>query len=201
MDRTYAQFGVKHVDWDALYRVYRPQVTPATTDEELWDILLTMLRHLNDSHVCLADGTRRICGGLTGGLRARRLLPGPGEDEVPAGQGHGRPGRQLHLRLADRRDRVPAHRRLQGRHRTDHAGDRRFMREFAKARAIVVDVRGNPGGTGRAAELVANRFADRRRHYMRVQTRYGPGTTTSCPWSTATSSPTARSSSRARRSC
>ena len=34
-----------------------------TTDEELWDILVTMLGTLNDAHVCLADGKRRICGG------------------------------------------------------------------------------------------------------------------------------------------
>ncbi len=48
------------------------------------------------------------------------------------------------------------------------------MAEFAKARVMVVDVRNNPGGTGRAVEIVANRFADRRRHYETDRTRYGP---------------------------
>ena len=64
LDRNYAQFGVKSVDWDALYRVYRPKVTPATTDEELWNIILDMVRNLNDSHVCLSDDKRRNCGGV-----------------------------------------------------------------------------------------------------------------------------------------
>ena len=27
LDRNYGQFEAKHVDWDALYRTYRPQVT------------------------------------------------------------------------------------------------------------------------------------------------------------------------------
>ena len=48
-----------------------------------------------------------------------------------------------------------------------------FLERFGSARALVVDVRFNPGGNGRVAELVANRFADRKRHYLRVQTRYG----------------------------
>ena len=30
-DRNYALFGPKRVDWDALYRIYRPQVTAQTT--------------------------------------------------------------------------------------------------------------------------------------------------------------------------
>jgi hypothetical protein len=45
--------------------------------------------------------------------------------------------------------------------------------QFAKARALVVDVRANPGGTGRTAEAVAGRFADTKRHFMRARTRYG----------------------------
>ena len=49
-----------------------------------------------------------------------------------------------------------------------------MLTEFAKARVMVVDVRNNPGGTGRADEVVAGRFADRRRHFMTTQTRYGP---------------------------
>jgi hypothetical protein len=65
IDRTYGQFSVKNVDWGMLYRIYRPQVTAGTTDEELWDVLVTMLGTLNDAHVCLQDGRRRICGGST----------------------------------------------------------------------------------------------------------------------------------------
>jgi len=45
--------------------------------------------------------------------------------------------------------------------------------DLAGARGMIVDVRGNPGGTNKVDELVANRFADRKRHYMQTQTRYG----------------------------
>jgi hypothetical protein len=52
-DANYAIFGAKHIDWQAIYRVYRPQVTPETTDDELFDISSNMLGHLNDNHVRL----------------------------------------------------------------------------------------------------------------------------------------------------
>jgi carboxyl-terminal processing protease len=174
MDRTYAQFGNKRVDWNALYRVYRPQVTPATTDEDLWSILDTMLQHLNDSHVCLADGRRRVCGGLTEGLKPDDLsmdlvktkyLTGKFTDVLDGSFTSGWLAEGIgYLHIGDFKDGIGP---------TTQAIDA-FMKEFAGARAIVVDVRGNPGGTGRVAELVANRFTDRRRHYMQIQTRYGP---------------------------
>lgn len=174
MDRSYAQFDAKHVDWNALYRIYRPQVTPTTTDEELWGILLTMLQHLNDSHVCLADGKRRQCGGLTEGLKPddfsmdlvkTKYLQGKSGDALGGSFTSGWLTDGIgYLHIGDFKDGISP---------TTQAIDS-IMGEFANARAIVVDVRGNPGGTGRAAEIVANRFADRKRHYMRVQTRYGP---------------------------
>src|SRR4030042_2943303 len=53
LDRNYAIFGPRHVDWQALYKVYRPRVTPQTTDDELFAIMTAKLGHLNDTHVFL----------------------------------------------------------------------------------------------------------------------------------------------------
>ena len=53
MDEEYGIFLPKRVDWDLLYNVYRPKVTPETTDEELFDVMSQMLGHLNDNHVRL----------------------------------------------------------------------------------------------------------------------------------------------------
>ena len=49
----------------------------------------------------------------------------------------------------------------------------RLLGKLAGARAMIVDVRGNPGGSGKTEEFVANRFADRKRNFMQSQTRYG----------------------------
>lgn len=56
-DQVYALFGVKQVDWDSLYAVYRPQVSRTMTDEQLFTVLSSMLSHLNDNHIQLyAEG-------------------------------------------------------------------------------------------------------------------------------------------------
>jgi carboxyl-terminal processing protease len=173
LDRNYGQFDTKHVDWDALYRTYRPQVTPQTTDQELWDILLAMLGHLNDAHVCLADETRRTCCGLTEGLKPgdfsldlvkSKYLQDKALDALKGKLTYGWLTPSIgYVRIGDFKAGLDA---------ITQATDS-VIGQFAGARAMIVDVRDNPGGAGRAAELVAGRFADRTRHYKTVQTRYG----------------------------
>ncbi len=174
IDRNYGQFAVKQVDWDAIYRVYRPQVSTTTTNEELWDILLAMLGHLNDEHVCLADGSRRIGAGSSDerkpddyslDLVKTTYLHGKFSDALGGSFVYGWLSDGMgYLYIADLKDPPDAV------SKTIDA----VMAEFAMARVMIVDVRNNPGGNKHADEIVANRFADRERHYMTVQTRYGP---------------------------
>jgi carboxyl-terminal processing protease len=174
LDRNYGQFLVKHVDWDALYRVYRPTVTAATTDQELWDILLSMMGHLNDGHLALADGTRRIGGGRNNGLFTNnefsldlvksKYLQGKFTEALGGSFISGWLAEGVgYLYIGDLKD------GLEPITKTIDA----MMAEFAKARVMVVDVRNNPGGTGRAVKIVAGRFADRLRRYCTERTRYG----------------------------
>lgn len=175
LDRNYGQFQIKNVDWDALYRVYRPMVSATTTDQELWDILLSMMGHLNDAHLALADGKRRIGGGRNNGLFKNdafsldlvksKYLQGKFTEALGGSFLSGWLGEGVgYLYIGDLKD------GLEPITKTIDA----VMAEFAKARVMVIDVRNNPGGTGRAVEIVAGRFADRRRHYCSSRTRYGP---------------------------
>ena len=153
LDRNYGQFLVKHVDWDALYRVYRPMVTSATTDQELWDILLTMMGHLNDGHLALADGKRRIGGGRNNGLFTNdefsldlvksKYLQGKFTEALGGSFISGWLAEGVgYLYIGDLKD------GLEPITKTIDA----VMAEFAKARVMIVDVRNNPGGTSRAVE-------------------------------------------------
>lgn len=74
-DRRYAIFLPKRVDWNALYRVYRPKVTPQTSDDELFEILSNMLGHLNDNHVRLmtADRKKVFSAGLLNRIYAEQF--------------------------------------------------------------------------------------------------------------------------------
>ncbi len=52
-DVNFVNMENRNVNWDSLYVVYRPQVTTQTTDEELYQIMTSMLAELNDGHVSL----------------------------------------------------------------------------------------------------------------------------------------------------
>ncbi len=55
--RTFAEqypfFGVRGVDWNAVYQEYRPQVKPSTTPDELFKTLSTMIAPFSDGHTSL----------------------------------------------------------------------------------------------------------------------------------------------------
>ena len=89
LDRNYGQFLVKHVDWDALYRVYRPQVDSGDDGPGA-------LGHPAE-HDGAPERRARVPGRrqpphlrrLERGAKEGRIFPGPGEVQIPAGQIHG----------------------------------------------------------------------------------------------------------------
>lgn len=50
---NYAFFELRQVDWDLVYRKYRPRITSQTSPAQLTEILTCILRELNDSHALL----------------------------------------------------------------------------------------------------------------------------------------------------
>ena len=61
---NYAYFELYDVEWDAQYQLFQPQVTSNTTQDELFDIMSSMLRPIEDFHVHLASGSRFFKPGL-----------------------------------------------------------------------------------------------------------------------------------------
>ena len=173
VDRTYGQFANKHVDWAALYRVYRPQITAETSDGDLHRILLEMLGHLNDAHVCIQTDTSRTCCGLTEGLPSvgfsremikSHYLKGTADTALD--------GLLLSGWLTEQIGYVYL-RNFKSKPGELRAAIDSCMKEFAAASALIVDVRDNTGGRRENSELVAARFADRKRHFATSFDRYG----------------------------
>ena len=183
-DSRYAIFLPKRVDWDALYKVYRPKVTPGTTDDELFEILSNMLGHLNDNHVRLmtADRSKVFGAGLLNRLYADRFSS---RDEAtrfmrerPVDESYIKGGYQLRLdgrfafgRVAD--DIGYFHFSSFG----DAVASSKVVDEivaaFKDAKAVIIDVRRNGGGDDRVGKAIADRFADEKRLYMTTQVRNG----------------------------
>ncbi|MGL4597614.1 MAG: S41 family peptidase, partial [Bacteroidia bacterium] len=54
----YAFFELKQVDWDSMYKVYRPQVNRRTREKELIAIFSAMVTPLRDPHIVIAKGEK-----------------------------------------------------------------------------------------------------------------------------------------------
>lgn len=53
-NRHYAHFESRHLDWHRQYQLFRPLVTPRTTDKELLALLNQMVAPLKDGHVVIS---------------------------------------------------------------------------------------------------------------------------------------------------
>ncbi len=199
-DRNYGSFIPKRIDWDLLYRVYRPKVTSRTSDRDLFEVMSRLLEHLNDNHVKVQS--RRpprffrsgILGNLNRDARGRPIpigynIPDFSLDLVKVKYLRSRfeerlPGTKLAAYFGGdfplytfgrlKRDVGYFHiRNFDEVERTAAVVDE-LVTEFRKARGLIVDIRGNGGGWDPVAKAIADRFADTRRLYMVTRTRNGP---------------------------
>ncbi len=171
-DRNYALFGGKHVDWDALYAVYRPRVTPETTDDELFDTMASLLGHLNDNHVRLISPERRFQSGILGGMEMEDFSLDVVKEKYLKGKFETRV-REIFTYgwLSDSIGYF--HFRGFGRLADSTAAIDEILEKLKDAKGIVIDVRANGGGDDRVGKAIADRFADRQRLYMTTRTRSG----------------------------
>lgn len=173
LDEKYALFGTKGIDWKALYGVYRPQVEPETTDEQLFGIMKQLLSHLTDNHVMLRsdDPGRFYCAGYL--------------YQHFSGEGDGVAVWQSFLTTMSRRP-VPDKYFKAGLKESSegifaygwaaegvgylHLNRFADMEKSAKATDAIVDT----FKTAKAV-IIADRFADKKRPYMTTRDRIGPG--------------------------
>lgn len=176
-DQMYGLFKVRNVDWEAVYDQYRPLVSPSTSDEELYQVLVDMLGVLDDGHVILlpvGTGLPMYTGGPIGRIDTiqdfdidilkENYLENPRETDFALLYGWLEDSiGYLHIyNFAD--------------------GERAFEKEmepvmeyFENASGLVVDIRGGGGGEDIAGKTIASYFTSQRRLYMTTSIKNGPG--------------------------
>jgi carboxyl-terminal processing protease len=188
---NYPFFKLHNVDWDGIYKTYRPKVTAKTTDDELIEIFSAVIKSFNDPHVSLYAGDRWIRSTKPDalGLHIRQ--------EFPSEKPMARFFKSLDkLQSIIKKDFLDVDCRLAANNfivwgkikpnigylnifvMGDYAGVRAprtdslavlewtmdlVMEYFRSVEAVVVDVRFNTGGYDENSIMIANRFADRRR--------------------------------------
>lgn len=172
-DQHYGLFTVRGWDWDSIYTVYRPQVTPQTTDEELWEIKRQMVEYLDDSHTFVYWPGKAFFSGNSEDderIEAEFSLPiiledhlevidSSSEEEYIFGSLRGRNIGYLYLGSIEIEE--------------DNFGDR-LLNDIGHHDAIIIDLRNNTGGDDNIGADLAARFSDREELVYTVQERNGP---------------------------
>ena len=175
-NEMYGLFEVRGVDWNQVYDQYRPQVDEHSSDAELYDVLVGMLKILDDGHTGLLPvGTDlpTYFGGPASRIDTLQdfdweilqsnYLPDFQEDG-PMRYGFIEPGigylNILHFGDGER---------VFSRH-TEAALD--FLSE---ANGLIIDIRGEFGGEDIAGKTIASYFTDEERLYMTTRIKNGPG--------------------------
>jgi C-terminal processing protease CtpA/Prc len=199
-DSNYGCFIQKKIDWDLLYRTYRPMVTEKTSDDELFDIMIGLLEHLNDNHVKLQskDPPRFYRSGILGEINRdeegnhipigynipdfsldlvkEKYLKGQYKERLSGTKLAAYFGGDFPLYVFSRIDRDIGYLHIRNFDEEEQTAEimDEIMAEFKDAKGVVLDVRGNGGGWDPVAKAIADRFADKKRLFMTTQVRNGP---------------------------
>ncbi len=174
-ETRYAVFEQRNIDWNALYDQYRPQVTAATSDEELYNIITDMLAHLNDGHVSLMATGKPFWSGYDE-YRERTydflLDLGVVQDYLDAPFTI-KDNQQYFIGTIDNEIGYLFINHLQGDPPVALIDD--FVAQMKDMRGIIIDLRHNGGGDFTNGEIIASRFAGASTLAFTGQAKSGPG--------------------------
>ncbi len=169
-DRNYSFFEIKKVDWDSVYALYKPEVEAAESDEWFFYLLSAIANSLKDGHVNLIGPYGRSSYDFTAGA------PDNGPYNVK-NYVHNVKRVGNTIEYAD----ITGHNigyvliKSFGNGQEDYLAIEDILEGFKDKDGLIIDVRGNGGGTTTNSQLVASRFADKERLYLKVKYKDGPG--------------------------
>ena len=186
----YPFFRLRNVDWNEQYSLFRPKVSAATGDDELFEIFCEMLSPLNDGHVELKART-------SGSDKKRYFNPEPvprfwrefSKKDIKKlfkitkktllGNGFGKPQKTPawilrfcksthygYLRIVELED---------VKKRDLATALDKILNELKGLKGVIIDIRNNPGGDDSTVIQIVNRFCDRSRVAFHRKTKLGPG--------------------------
>lgn len=175
-DQHYGLFLVKNVNWNEVYDTHLPIAQAAQNDAELFSVLSSMIRTLNDKHVNIysTDPVLRDYNSGTDG-------PSPAQEDFLFDVIEDNYLSEYH-QLSDEM----GYGRLEGNLGYIHLSA--FKKELKQAKPIVekimdalhnsdgiiVDIRDHKGGDDRVSKYIAGRFASSRNLFMTTKKRNGP---------------------------
>ncbi|HWA34313.1 MAG TPA: S41 family peptidase [Cyclobacteriaceae bacterium] len=169
VDETWPEFQSKHANWDSVYKVYRPQVTPSTSSADLQRIFKAMLPVLRDGHTDVYPDASTTIGyyppfrtnyyGFPW-IKSRYPMNIKGNNVMAYGKLTPDVG---FIYIATFSGSTADYNIIDG-----------ILTEFSGVKGIIIDVRNNQGGNTLNSQTIASRFADTQHLYEYVRFRLNP---------------------------
>lgn len=186
----YPFFELRNVDWDAQYRIFRPQVTSTTSDRELFDIFSRMLDPLSDGHVELearlskgakketftAEKKTKFYTEFTD-KQIKKLFKVTEKTLLDIGFGSVKTTKAWMLQYA-KSEQFGYVRILEledVKKKKLKASLDKISADFPDLTGFIIDIRDCPGGEDDIAIQIINRFCDQKRVAFHRRTKIGPG--------------------------
>jgi len=173
-DRYYTSFVIKGINWDSLYSVYRAQITPQISEQELWHNFENLLHELNDIHVYIFGPNGKVFFSSNRPYKPEFSLPlvkykylnnhykSAGEQRFTYGRMSGDSIGYIHI--VD----------FFGESETWVKDIDRIVQELSDVRAMIIDIRDNRGGYDENFQYIGSSFTTYTMNYCQQITRNGP---------------------------
>jgi carboxyl-terminal processing protease len=177
----YALFDERDVDWDEIYRQHKPLVNSSTTDMELFDILASMVKPIQDGHIS-------ILAPHHGGFTANDIFEHKIDDEL------------FNLNLIrsgylEHDFKSFGEQYVYGKIKDQNVGYIHFdvfrassvklnelLKEYPDVKGYIVDLRHNNGGDVSHSFEFLGSFITEKKYFLRSKTKNGKGLNDYTPW-------------------
>ncbi|MEM7367784.1 MAG: S41 family peptidase [Bacteroidota bacterium] len=178
-DKHSAIIFTKNINWDSVYTVYQPQVRPTTSEEELWRIFTEMIEVFDDEHTSLENPETEEFY-VSGSHQIEAAIEAFSKELIE----------REYLEFVHTIDTMRAPEMSYGKILNKHIGYIHIgdtdgygpielmddiLSDIGQLKAIIFDVRNNPGGRGDFANAITAAFAEETKAIFSNQTRNGPG--------------------------
>ena len=172
LNSNYPFFDQQGIDWNALYKVYRPKVSPTMGEDELFTILSNMLEHFNSGHINLEAGSKKFCSNVRTNAKMEDFSWKLVRDKYLNKSFKSSPDSLFYYGWLTNDFAYMRIRRFPTKDILEKYIDN-IIGELSMAKGMIIDIRGNPGGNGAGVAALGSRFADRKRLYMKNINRVG----------------------------
>jgi len=166
VDATWPEFASKHVNWDSLYSVYRPQVNATTDNASLQEILKGLLYNLKDTHTTIyppnspailyyPDFARNFYGIVW--VQKNYIAHYSNNKIIGYGLINPEIG-YIYISTFENQS-------------NDYSIIDTILKDFGNVKGIIIDIRNNTGGSSSNGITIASHFADQTRTYEYVKFR------------------------------